>query len=177
MAVPTTAHPELARALAAALGFRLEDLEANRAGRLARRQRLALLLIYLAVIGLTLLFPVGFLSWLLATPGPPRTEPWIVLLCAALPLFLLGSMALWIARALLRDALAGAVVQQVGPARTAAITRTLRGRSDTRYTVQFGSDHSFNIPQAAFDAFQPGRVYRAYYLPASGKLVSVEPIG
>ena len=62
-----------------------------------------------------------------------------------------------------------------------AVPAQLRGRADTRYAVQFSADgpetQTFDIPRAAFDALQPGRVYRAYYLPASGKLISIEPIG
>jgi hypothetical protein len=181
MAAMAAAYPDLAAALANALDFRLEDLDANRSGRLARRQRLTLFLLYGALAGLTLGFPAGYLVWLLGQPGVPRTELWTVFLCVMLPLFALGALVLWNVRPVLSDLLAGAVAQQVGQAQKAVITRTLRGRADTRYTVQFSADgpetQTFDIPRAAFDALQPGRVYRAYYLPASGKLISIEPIG
>jgi hypothetical protein len=176
-----SAYPDLARALAAALDFRLEDLDANRSGRLARRQRLTLFLLYGVFASLTLGFPAGFLVWLFAQPGLPRTELWTLFLCVMLPLFALGSLVLWNLRPVLRDLLTGTVVQQVGQAQKTVTTRTLRGRADTRYTVQFAAGEAqarvFDISRAAFDALQPGRVYRAYYLPASGKLISVEPIG
>jgi hypothetical protein len=177
----SAAYPDLARALAGALDFRLEDLDANRSGRLARRQRLALFLLYGLFAALSLGFPLGYLVWLLARPGLPRTELWTVFLCVMLPLLALGAFMLWNLRTLLRDLLSGDVAQQVGQAHKAAVTRSLRGRTDTRYTVQFasgqGEARAFDIPRAAYDALQPERVYRAYYLPASGKLISVEPIG
>jgi hypothetical protein len=176
MTSPAAAYPELTQALAAALGFRPEDLDANRSGRLARRQRLTLLLVYAAYAGLTVVFPLGLLTWLLAQPGPAGSELWIVFLCVALPLLALGGLSLWNARRLLRDVLGGVVAQQVGQARKGVVTRTLRGRSDTRYSVQFET-RVFEIPRAAFEALQAGRVYRAYYLPGSGRLVSVEAIG
>jgi hypothetical protein len=177
----SAAYPDLASALAAALDFRLDDLDANRAGRLARRQRLTLFFLYGLFAALSLGFPLGYLVWLLTQPGLPRTELWTVFLCVMLPLLALGALVLWNLRPVLRDLLTGAVAQQVGQAYKAVVTRTLRGRTDTRYTVRFAAGEpearTFDIPRAAFDALEPGRVYRAYYLPASGKLISLEPIG
>jgi hypothetical protein len=170
------AYPDLARDLARTFGFRLEDLEANRAGRLARRQLLSLLLAEGAFAALTLVFPIGFLLNLLLVRRADASGLWIAFLCAGLPLFVVGLLTLWQARPFLADVAARRVVAHVGQAHKETHTRVIRSREEQRYTVQFG-EHTFELPRAAYEALAPGRVYRAYALPHSGKLISVEPIG
>jgi hypothetical protein len=172
----SAAYPDLAQALARTFGFRLEDLAANRAGRLAPRQVLTLLLTEAAFTALTILFPLGFLINLLAVRRADSANLWIMFLCAGLPLLVVGALTLWQARAFLADVAGRRVTAHVGQARKDTHTRVIRGREDQRYTVQFG-EQTFEIPRAAYDALVPGRVYRAYALPHSGKLISVEPIG
>jgi hypothetical protein len=171
-----SAYPDLARALAAALGFRLDDLSANRAGRLAAPQLASLSLAYLAFLALAVLFPIGFFVWLLMTDPGPTADIWIVFYCVALPLLLLGAFTLWDVRPILGDLARRRVAQVVGQARVEAVTRRLRGRPDTRHHLHLGG-RVFPIPPAAVEALRPERVYRAYYLPRSGKLVSLEVIG
>lgn len=172
----SAAYPDLTLALARHFGFRLEDLEANRAGRLARRQTLTLLLTEAAFAALTLLFPLGFLLNLLLVRRADASGLWIIFLCAGLPLLVVGALTLWQARRYVADVVARQVTAHVGQARKETHTRVIRGRADQRYTVQFG-EQTFEIPRAAYEALAPGRVYRAYALPHSGKLISVEPIG
>ncbi|MCC7361917.1 MAG: hypothetical protein IT317_20705 [Anaerolineales bacterium] len=170
------AYPDLARDLARTFGFRLEDLEANRAGRLARRQVLSLLLAEAAFAALTLVFPIGFLLNLLLVRRADTSGLWITFLCAGLPLFVVGALTLWQARRFLADVLARRVAAHVGQARKATHTRIIRSREEQRYTVRF-DEQVFELPRAAYESLAPGRVYRAYALPRSGKLISVEPIG
>jgi hypothetical protein len=169
-------YPDLAERLAHDLSFSLADLESNRAGRLAPRQQIGLLLVYGAVLALTLLFPLSYLIGLFVAPLAPDRELWIVFFCLGVPVLLLGAWSLWSARAVVVDALTGKVSQRLGPARVEALTRTVRGRSDTRHRLHIG-DRAFDLPAALADALPPGRVYRAYFLPQSGKLVSLEPVG
>jgi len=171
----SAAYPDLAQSLARTFGFRLEDLEANRAGRLARRQRLSLLLTEAAFAALTILFPLAFVINLIVVRRADAAGLWIVFLCAGLPLLVVGALTLWQARRFLADVAGGRVVPHVGQALKATHTRVIRSRADQRYTVQFG-EQTFEIPQAAYEALPPGRVFRAYALPHSGKLISVEPL-
>ncbi len=172
----SASYPDLAQTLARNFGFRLEDLDANRAGRLARRQVLTLLLTEAAFAALTILFPLGFLLNLLLVRRANSAGLWIMFLCAGLPLLVVGALTLWQARRFLADVAARRVTAHVGQARKETHTRVIRSREDVRYTVQFDAQ-TFEIPQAAYEALAPGRVYRAYALPHSGKLISVEPIG
>ncbi len=169
-------YPNLAQSLAHNFGFRLEDLEANRAGRLAWRQVLSLLLTEAAFAALTILFPLGFLLNLLLVRRADSAGLWLMFLCAGLPLLVVGALTLWQARRFLADVAGRRVAAHVGQARTATHTRVIRAREELRYTVQFG-EQSFDLPRAAYEALAPSRVYRAYALPHSGKLISVEPIG
>jgi hypothetical protein len=154
----------------------LEDLAQNRAGRLAPRQAGRLALTYLAFAALTVLFPIGLLAWLIASGAAPDADTWIVFYCMGLPLFALGVYTLWDVRVLLADLAGRRVLQTVGQARAEALTRVLRGKPDTRHLLHVG-DRAFPIPPHAAEALHPQRVYRAYYLPRSGKLVSLEVIG
>jgi hypothetical protein len=169
-------YPDLARDLARTFGFRLEDLDANRAGRLAARQVLALLLTELAFAALTVLFPLAFLVNLIVVRRADPSGLWVMFLCAGLPLLVVGALTLWQARRFLADVAARRVAAYVGQAQKQTQTRVIRNREEQRYTVQFG-EQTFEIPRAAYEALTPGRVYRAYALPHSGKLISVEPIG
>jgi len=171
-----SAFPDLARLLAAELRFHPEDLPENRAGRLAPRQLSALALTYLAFFALTVLFPIGFFVWLLATRAAPDADAWVAFTCLALPLLGLGLFTVWDVRAFLLDLAQRRVAQVVGQARAEAVTRTLRSRPDTRHVLHLGG-RAFPIPAAAAEGLRPERVYRAYYLPRSGRLVSIEVVG
>ncbi len=172
----SAAYPDLALSLARTFGFRLEDLDANRAGRLAPRQLLGLLLAEAAFAALTILFPLGFLVNLLTVRRADSTGLWIVFLFVGLPLLVVGVLTLWQARPLLADVVSGRVTPHVGQAYKITHTRVIRGRTDQHYTVQFG-EQTFAIPKTAYESLPPGRVFRAYALPRSGQLISLEPIG
>lgn len=171
-----SAFPDLARILAAELHFNQEDLPENRAGRLAPRQLSSLAVTYLGFFALTVLFPIGFFIWLVATRAAPDADAWIAFTCLALPLLGLGLFTAWDLRALLGDLARRRVDQVMGQAHAEAITRVVRARPDTRHVLHLGG-RAFPIPLAAAEGLRPERIYRAYYLPRSGRLVSIEVVG
>jgi hypothetical protein len=171
-----SAFPDLARILAVELRFNPEDLPENRAGRLAPRQLSSLASTYLAFFGLTVMFPIGFFIWLLGTHAAPDSDAWVGFTCLALPLLGLGLFTAWDLRALLGDLTRRRVDQVMGQAHAEAVTRVLRARPDTRHVLHLGG-RAFPVPAAVVEALSPERVYRAYYLPRSGRLVSIEVIG
>lgn len=153
--------------LSANLPFPLESLAANRTGRLSRKQRPRLFrMAALRVAGAVV--ASGFAL------GALRTYGWdaAVIVFAAFP----GGLAIYFfhrALRIVREALNGSVETVSGIA-SGKRTRGRHNQSATFWIVV--GDTKFEVGPFTYRAVVPGLAYRAYYLPASRVIVSMEPL-
>jgi hypothetical protein len=182
---PGAASAGLLQALAETLDFTMEDLQVNRQGWVSPRQREAkssplvwfcagLITSGGAIVG-GLWFIAGF---------PPEGLNWFIVL--ALVLAWLGLSALITVlgvrytRKQLGDGRVAFLDGFVKPERHETISNGVEYASYA-YVVNQPQPNAvkqqrFSVNKAAFHALLPGLRYRVYYVPASNKLVSIEPL-
>jgi hypothetical protein len=167
--------------------FRLEYLPENRAGRLAIPQYSLLIMNSLTSI-LLLIVPVGIFysqrsnfGWtsggfsLAALPGLIRELNTGTLLLGAVLLILFGVGVFRFGNAAL-DLLLGnvKVVEGVG---SVDIKQSSDSDGDTSNTYFYLiGDRKFRVRKRAFFAFEPGKIYRAYFTPRTKTLVNIEVV-
>ena len=178
----------LAAALAKAMGTRPRDLEANQAGRLSTRQKIAVLRralgrvsLWFYVIALVIWTAVQYLAtgWVLNAVGA-ESQAVCSSLCTMVNLLL---CLVAIIRALLPRQKARSSVPLAGLSVIAA--DLLRGRVDQLEGKGLRSGWEYAVAVAGLGflvwprehaAFCSRVRYRAYYLPLSRELVSLEPL-
>ena len=170
---PTDIPPVDART-AAILGFRLteEDVAANEAGRQSRRQRIRALtraVAYSCGFPLGLALAIGMVLALVQKGFDLRLLFGLV----AAPIIALASLAYavdaW------RDVASGLVLRIDGvPAKGVEDDSTEGGYKWRFPYLELHGQHK--LSWRAFNAIQPGRRYRLYVLPASGRCVGAVPL-
>lgn len=157
-------------------GFGPNELAANRNGEILGAQRLkpagrAGLALILGMIAL--LFGVSFVG---AVQSNPKNV--VVLAIVLLTIFLvLMGLSIWMFIQGIMDVNTATVSQVTGPGRKEErITRTGRSGSQTTYYYVI-SGVSFQVSRKAYQAFVEGLQYRAYYLPRTKILLSLEVVG
>ncbi len=159
------------------LGFTPDDLECNRAGRLSRRQleQLRKEAERQIVAGMALSVPTLLALILLFGTSSPRALVWALAL-VAIP-FLAAFVPAW---RMMRDFYGGRVARAGGlvrPERRPAPWKALVGGPPYDYLlVVDGGLARFHIGEPVYRVLAPGR-YAIYYLPHSGKVVSMAPAG
>jgi predicted phage tail protein len=161
--------------LASANNFTVEDLEHNRNGEVTSAQRMKPLgqVIGGGVFGLFALV-FGGLFFLPAFSSSGRTDFLAAMLIPAIfaGIFLLVSG--WMVINGLLDMSLSSISQVAGSGHKEKRTSGGKNRSTTYYYVVNGQ--SFQVNKTAYTALIDNLEYRAYYLPRTKKLVSIEPI-
>lgn len=160
------------------IGFDLSDLEANRRGVLTRRQMVHLLPGLLKVFAGSLAV-YGFAAFLLYSlmfrGGQFRFQPLVlieILACMAVPGFLAFGLILF-ARSVALDILEHRVLSIEGIGRI-PIERQRDGSGvKSSRCISIGGAR-FEVRSAAITCFGEGLVYRVYFAPHSGTLLSIE---
>jgi len=157
--------------------FKVEDLEANREGRLSGGQIAGLIskaVIYSVIWVVVLIFGVVIWYAVYQDAHSSSAEEIIFLVGAGISLLLIA-IFLWMVARILIDAVRGQVTIAQGLVRrTFTVTHTQHGTSTTYY---YKLDKlSFNVSSAAYTAFIEGPQYRLYYAPLSKSLISIEPL-
>ncbi|HLY27432.1 MAG TPA: hypothetical protein VKQ72_13900 [Aggregatilineales bacterium] len=174
---PSTANfdrAELSRALSQSNGFTAQDLEVNRAGRLSGSQIRSVLgdvtsnlwgvLVILIIVALAL---YGF-----STKVKPDVNGLLLVLA-----FLGFGILIYMLQILrdLRDILGGRVIAVEGIA-TRGVHSAHGSHSGATYYYRLAG-HNFTVSHAGYEALLEGIRYRVYYVPITGRLVSIEPLG
>lgn len=170
-ASPARARSSLLEILAQANKFDLQDLERNRNGELTDEQRRKGLpnilggLIFGAV-------PLGIIALVLFASEGIGLESWIM---PGIFLLIFGAFGAWMMFTGLADYMAHVplVVEGVGGKRK----RTTSGRRSRRTVFYYViGEQSFQVSQEAYTALIEGQRYRAYLLPRTKKLLTIEPL-
>lgn len=158
------------QALAAALGFSLEQLEANRSGRITRDQLMALA----PEIGMALVLLVAVIGVLVLSRrlgGPWTLQRGLVVAAVAVGGLAFGA---WIGLAPVRDVLAGAPAVVQGP--LVEVRSVPRAKQQAPLVVIGDVElYASGVPDLVREQLVPG-TYRAYYLPHTRRLLSLEPV-
>jgi hypothetical protein len=166
----------LAPILAGANRFADEDLQANRNGQISPPQRNRLLRKTLSG-GISVFFGLVFaaafaLPYLLNGSLPENIASLAIPL--AMMAYLLFSGGLSIYRNL-GDALSGALETVQGAGAKSTEQRSSGRSRRTVYLYNIGN-LNFEVPQGAYQALIDGLEYRAYYVPRTRQLLSIEPL-
>jgi hypothetical protein len=170
-ASPARARNSLLEILAQANKFSLQDLERNRSGELTEEQRRKGLP---NILG-GLLFggvPFVILALVLFTGDENGLETWFL---PIIFLLIFGAVGAWMMFTGLADYMAHVplVVEGVGGKRK----RSSSGRRSRRTVYYYViGEQSFQVSPEAFTALIEGQRYRAYLLPKSKKLLTIEPL-
>lgn len=161
--------------LASIVGFTAQDLTANQHGQLSARQQRRLSRKPVVQITLWVIVTVGFaaLTIFLATQPAISDSTATVFVVGAFGL-MASTMGLVSIRDRMRDATNRQVFNITGPA---ACNRAYEDPGYS-YTATIGGRH-FDVTQRTYEALKdaPHTTYRAYYLPHSGDLLSLEIVG
>jgi hypothetical protein len=174
-AAPSSAiHGDYLVALARAVGFRQDDLAANRAGVMTGRQRrremgLGLLLLVAALAAGAWASYMAF-GHVRDRGGHPSS---VVGRALGVGTFALGAAGLlYVALGALRAAAAGRADAVVGT----VLTRTeYGGRGGKTYHYEVAG-RSFGVRPRALAVVLPGVSHRVYFIPRTGRLLSLEPV-
>ena len=183
--VPGEALAGLLHALAEALDFTLADVQVNRQGWMSPRQREAkssplvwfcagLTTVGGAIVG-GLWFIAGF---------PPEGLNWFMVLALVLAWLGLSALITFLGVRYTRKQLGdGRVAFLDGFVKRERHESTIDGVKSASYAYVVYQpqpndvkQQRFSVNEAAFHALLPGLRYRVYYMPASNKLVSIEPL-
>lgn len=177
----------LAGELRSALGFSERELEANRQGRVTRRQWFGLARINIVrgiifgLIGLASLLVTVIVAY--APVGEfgttrERTNVAITTMLVAVASVLSASYFWWRARRVIGEAAYREIESCTGPmAATQQFVQTLNPRAHTYRFFIVAPGHTFRIPYSVFRVFEDGLEYRAYFARKSETLLSIEPLG
>jgi hypothetical protein len=170
-ASPARARNSLLEILAQANKFSLQDLERNRNGELTEEQRRKGLPNILGGLFFGII-PLGIIALALFSGGDIGLETWIM---PGIFLLIFGALGAWMMFTGLADYLAHVplVVEGVGGKRK----RTTSGRRSRRTVYYYViGEHSFQVTPDAYGALIEGQHYRAYLLPKTKKLLTIEPL-
>ncbi|PWH15243.1 MAG: hypothetical protein DDG60_06400 [Anaerolineae bacterium] len=171
---PAQIHTALTEILAQANHFTLEDLAANRAGEVVPTQRLRPLgqMLFGILLGLSVLGGAAWLALFLPILNRSEYIPFLLIPAIFLAIFAFISVSMvW--KGLLA-VFASSPAQIQGIARKEQRVSGGRNRS-TRYYYLIG-EHKFQVSRLAYLALLEGCSYRAYYLPGTKTLLSIEPL-
>jgi len=190
--VPGEASAGLLQALVQALDFTMEDLQVNRQGWMSPRQRerakraqgstIGCLILALITVGATIVGGGGGLIAGIGGPGALNGFSLLALVVVSVGLsVLLTFLAGRGTRKQLGDgrvAFLDGFVERERHEYTNSDSVTSTSYSYVVYQPQSNAVHQqrFSVNGAAFHALLPGLRYRVYYVPASNKLVSIEPL-
>jgi hypothetical protein len=170
-ASPARARSSLLEILAQANQFSLQDLERNRNGELTEGQRRK----GFRNIMVGFLFgalPFGVIALVLFTGEEIGLETWIMPLIF---LLIFGALGAWMMFTGLADTMAHVplVVEGLGGKHK----RSTSGRRSRRTVYYYVIDgQSFQVSPEAYTALIEGQRYRAYLLPKTKKLLTIEPL-
>jgi hypothetical protein len=157
--------------------FKVEDLEANREGRLSGGQIAGLIskaVTYSIIWVVVLIFGIAIWVAVYEDAHSSSAEELIFVIGAGISLVLIA-IFLWMVARVLIDAVRGQVTIAQGLVRrTFTVTHSQHGTSTTYY---YKLDKlSFNVSSPAYTAFIEGPQYRLYYAPLSKSLIAIEPL-
>jgi hypothetical protein len=170
-ASPARARSSLLEILAQANKFNLQDLERNRNGELTEQQRRKGLPNILGGLFFGII-PLGILALVLFSGDTIGLEAWIM---PIIFLVIFGALGAWMMFTGLADYMAHVplVVEGVGGKRK----RTTSGRRSRRTVYYYViGEQSFQVTPEAYTALIEGQRYRAYLLPKTKKLLTIEPL-
>jgi hypothetical protein len=170
-ASPARARSSLLEILAQANKFDLQDLERNRNGELTEEQRRKGLPSILGGLFFGII-PLGIIALVLFVGDDIGMEAWIM---PGIFLLIFGAVGAWMMFTGLADYMAHVplTVEGVGGKRK----RTTSGRRSRRTVFYYViGEQSFQVSQEAYTALIEGQRYRAYLLPKTKKLLTIEPL-
>lgn len=166
----------LTEILAQANGFTLEDLKANQNGEVTDSQRWAGLkkLIPGAIfMGVALLFGILFLYPILMNSDLNSNLVPLIFVGGFIAIFVAIGFTMVLNAFLDLNAHEPEVVEGAGSKIT---RRKSSGKSSRTVYYYIISDHEFEVPQKAYPALLEGMRYKAYYMPRTKHLLSIEPV-
>lgn len=162
--------------LAQANGFTLDDLKANQNGEVTDSQRWAGLkkLIPGAIfIGVALLFGILFLYPILVNSDLDSNLVPLIFVGGFVAIFVAVGFTMVLNAFLDLNAHEPEVVEGAGSKIT---RRKSSGRSSRTVYYYIIGEHEFEVPQKAYPALLEGMSYKAYYMPRTKHLLSIEPV-
>jgi len=162
--------------LAEANGFTTEDLQANRNGDVTQTQRMAGLkkIIPGAIfMGVALVFGVVFLYPMLVNSNLSSNLIPVLFIGGFLAIFVAIGFTMVLNAILDLGATEPETVEGEGHKTS---RRKSSGKSSRTVYYYILGDHEFEVPQKAFPALLDGISYRAYFMPRSKRLLTLEPV-
>lgn len=166
----------LTEILAQANGFTLDDLEANQNGEVTDAQRwagLKKLIPGVIFMGVAVIFGLLFLYPLLS--GFDLSSNLVPLLVVGGLLAIFVAIGFTMVLNAILDFNTHELEVAEGEGRKISRRKSSGKSSRTVYYYVIG-DHEFEVPQKAFSALVEGFNYRAYFMPRSKRLVTLEPV-
>ena len=166
----------LTEILAQANGFTLDDLKANQNGEVTDTQRwagLKKLIPGVILMGFAFVFGLLFLYPLLTNSDLSSNLVPLLFVGGFLAIFVAIGFTMVLNAILDFSTSEPEVVEGEGRKIT---RRKSSGRSSRTVYYYVIGDHEFEVPQKAFPALVEGINYRAYFMPRSKRLVTLEPI-